>query len=63
MSKKRFEECPYLWEVKNKKEDVILYAYANTASEALRLTENEIGNNEPIQVKIVCFANDIVNFK
>lgn len=63
MSKKRFKECPYLWEIKDEKENYILYAFANTADEALRLTIDELDINEPIIISIVCFANDIINFK
>ena len=60
--KKRFEECPYLWKVSNG-ENLVIFAYANTPSEALKLAEKELTKTEPITVDLVCFANDIINFK
>ena len=63
MSKKRFDECPYLWKISDEKENFELFAFANSASEALSLVEKEIELSEPIIIEIVCFANDIVNFK
>ena len=63
MSKKRFQECPYLWQISDKHQDVVIYAFANTPSEALKLVENELNKNELINIELVCFANDIVNFK
>ena len=61
MSKKRFENCPYLYEINN--DDNTVYAYAETAYGALKIAEKELDESRPITVKLVCFANNIINFK
>jgi hypothetical protein len=57
---KALKECPYLWEVST--EDYFCYVFAKRASEALRVAELEINDLDKVKVKLICFADDIINY-
>jgi len=55
------KDCPYLWEISL--EDEITYVFAENSSDALKIAEKEFNDVEEIHLKVICFANDIINLK
>ena len=60
---KQFENCPYLYEISNGEEK--FYAFGQTQSEALEVVINEFyhAETEKLTIKMICFANKIINFE
>ncbi len=57
---KELKNCPYLWEVSTG--EYFSYVFAETPSEALEIAQTELTEIEEVTVKIICFANDIINY-